>query len=99
MKLNFFTKTELLIAHPHKFFEKIQKEKDKWKEFEFLFIYIFLAVVINALFIMPSIIKEKSVLPLLPYIFIIILFIFLLIVSSLILSLAFFAIAFVYHLI
>ena len=58
-KINIFRKAELVISNPHKFFDKVKKEKDMKNVFEFYFIFVFLSVVINTLFLLPDIMKNN----------------------------------------
>ena len=72
-KLSFFTKVELIITHPHKFFEKIKNEKIK-DIFEFLFLFVFLINLVNLIFKMPQLVKDNMTLVPLKFILFIIIF-------------------------
>lgn len=58
-KMSFFRKIELVISHPHRFFDKVKKEKYIKSVFEFYFIFVFLSVVINTIFLLPDIMKDN----------------------------------------
>jgi len=57
--LSFFQKIELIVTHPHRFFEKIKAEKGISKVFGFYFIFVFAICIINTLFMLPNIIKDQ----------------------------------------
>jgi len=89
-KLNFFRKIELVISHPHKFFDKVKKEKGMKNVFEFYFIFVFLSVVINTLFLLPGIMKDSVGVSITKYfLFLIVLIVFILALTLVTVGLSF----------
>lgn len=82
-KFNFFEKIELIISDPHKFFDKIQKDKNIFDVFKFYFIFIFVIIVLNTLFRLPELTKSNLNITIEKYF----LFIFILVAFILVLSL------------
>ncbi|TKJ17751.1 hypothetical protein CEE44_04430 [Candidatus Woesearchaeota archaeon B3_Woes] len=83
-KLNFFQKIELIISNPHKFFDKIQDNKNIFDVFKFYFTFIFVSIVINTLFRLPELTKSNLNITISKYfLFILILVAFILILSLL----------------
>lgn len=97
--LSIFQKIELVITHPHKFFENIKEDKNIWDAFEFYFVFAFLSIIINALFFLPDLIKTKSYLTIFFFILFIIIFIIFILLISLGISFLSFAVYWVYHII
>jgi len=78
--MKFFKKVEMIISHPHRFFDKIKKEKRMFNVFEFYFIFVFLSFIINTLFMLPNLVQDKLKISLINYFLFIIVIIILLII-------------------
>jgi hypothetical protein len=98
-KFNIFKKIELIISHPHRFFDKIQKEKGMKEVFKFYFIFVFLSTVINTLFMLPEIIKSKLNISFLSYVVVVIVLILFVLLIVLLTALSSFIIYYLYHII
>tara|TARA_Y100000310_G_C20618188_1_gene781815 strand:+ start:827 stop:1414 length:588 start_codon:yes stop_codon:yes gene_type:complete len=98
-KMNFFKKVELVISHPHKFFDKIGKEKKLFNVFEFYFIFVFLSLIINTLFLLPTLVQDKLKISFLNYTLFIITIIIILTIVAILTALLSFVLYWVYHII
>ncbi len=96
-KFDFFKKIELVISHPHRFFEKVKKEKNIWGVFEFYFIFVFLSMVINTLFSLPELTKSNMDIGAAKYLLFIIILIAFVLLIALLASFASFVLYFIYH--
>ena len=96
-KFNIFKKIELVISHPHRFFDKIQKEKNIWNVFKFYFIFVFLSTIINTLFLLPEIIKSKLDISFLSYLVVIIVLILFVLLIIFLTALSSFVVYYLYH--
>jgi hypothetical protein len=97
--MKFFKKVELIISHPHKFFDKIKKEKNMFNVFEFYFIFVFLSFIINTLFILPSLVQDKLRISFVNYFVFIIIMIIILIIFAILTALLSFVLYWIYHII
>jgi len=98
-KFNFFRKIELVISHPHRFFDKIQKEKNIWEVFKFYFVFVFLSMIINTLFLLPEIIKSKLDISFLSYVVIVVVLILIMLLVVFLTALSSFVLYYFYHII
>jgi hypothetical protein len=98
-ELNFFDKIGLIISHPHKFFEEIKEEKNIWKVFEFYFALVLISAVINSIFIMPELVKNKMFLGPVYFTLIIIIFIIAILLAVSLISCLSFGIFWLNHII
>jgi hypothetical protein len=98
-EMKFFEKIEMIISHPHKFFDKIKKEKKLFKVFEFYLIFVFLAFITNTLFVLPNMIQDKLKMPFLNFFIFIVMIIILLIVFAILTALVSFGLYWLYHII
>ena len=97
--LNFFKKIELVISHPHRFFDRIKEEKNIWKVFEFYSIFVFLSLVTNLLFQAPLILKDKLTLSFPLYFLFIIISLVIVLLSVLFVGLSSFVLYYLCHII
>jgi len=97
--LSFFDKINLVIAHPHRFFDKIKEERNIWDVFKFCFIFVFLSSVINTLFMLPKITESSISLAISKYMIFVSLIVISVLLASFFVTVSSFIFYYVYHII
>lgn len=97
-KLNFIQNIELIISHPHKFFDYI-KNKKKSSLLEYVFIFAFLSFLTNIIIRFNVLMKDQINLPFMSFIGFLAILLLSMLLFSFFISALFMVVMFIYHMI